>query len=105
MTAWISLLFAGILEIVWAYFMKNSEGFTKLTPSLITLVSMIASFGLLSYSMKSIPLSVAYPIWTGIGAFGAFMVGITLLGEQISMLKIIAIVLLISGLVILKIAK
>ena len=105
MIAWISLLFAGILEIIWAYFMKNSEGFTKLTPTVITLVSMAASFGLLSYSMKSIPLSVAYPIWTGIGAFGAFMVGITLLGEQVSMLKIIAIILLISGLIILKIAK
>lgn len=103
--AWISLLLAGILEIVWAYFMKSSEGFTKLWPSIITLITMIGSFFLLSYSMKTLPLSVAYPMWTGIGAIGTFLIGITLLGESVSMPKIIAGVLIVSGLILMKIAK
>lgn len=103
--AWISLLLAGILEIVWAYFMKSSEGFTKLWPSVITLITMVGSFFLLSYSMKTLPLSVAYPMWTGIGAIGTFLIGITLLGESVSMPKIIAGVLIVSGLILMKIAK
>lgn len=103
--AWISLWLAGILEIVWAYFMKSSEGFTKLWPSVITLITMVGSFFLLSYSMKTLPLSVAYPMWTGIGAIGTFLIGITLLGESVSMPKIIAGVLIVSGLILMKIAK
>ena len=103
--AWFSLIIAGILEVIWAYFMKSSEGFTKLWPSIITIITMIGSFFLLSYSMKTLPLSVAYPIWTGIGAIGAFLVGITLLGEIISLTKIIAAILIVSGLILMKIAK
>ena len=70
--AWIVLVFAGIFEIVWAYTMKMSEGFTKLTPSIITLFFMILSFGLLAYAMRTLPLGTAYTIWTGIGAIGSF---------------------------------
>ena len=77
--AWIVLVFAGIFEIVWAYSMKLSEGFTKLGPSLITLFFMILSFGLLAYAMKTLPLGTAYTIWTGIGAVGSFLVGIFVL--------------------------
>ena len=65
--AWIYLFIAGLLEVVWAYTMKQSEGFTKLTPSAITIVAMIASFGLLAYAMRTLPLGTAYTIWTGIG--------------------------------------
>ena len=68
--AWIVLVLAGIFEIVWAYSMKLSEGFTKLTPSVITLFFMILSFGLLAYAMRILPLGTAYTIWTGIGAVG-----------------------------------
>lgn len=85
--AWIVLIFAGIFEIIWAYTMKMSEGFTKLTPSIITIFFMILSFGLLSYAMKSLPLGTAYTIWTGIGAIGSFLVGIFILGEPATAMR------------------
>lgn len=103
--AWIYLIFAGVLEIVWAFSMKQSEGFTKLVPSVVTIVTMIASFALLSLSMKSLPLGTAYTIWTGIGAVGAFAVGILVLGEQASAMRMVAAVLIVSGLVLMKIAS
>lgn len=105
MAAWIYLLLAGLLEVLWSYSMKLSEGFTNIIPTSITIVAMIASFALLSFSMKQLPLSVAYPIWTGIGAVGTFILGITLLGENISMLKIIALILIVCGLILMKISK
>ncbi len=102
--AWIFLLVAGGLEVVWAYFMKESDGFSRLWPSVITIVAMIASFGLLSAAMRTLPLGTAYTIWTGIGAVGAFIVGIVFLGEQISTMRIVAAVLIVSGLVMMKLA-
>jgi len=103
--AWIALLFAGLLEIVWAVAMKQSHGFTRLVPSLITLVGMIASFWLLAVAMRSLPLGTAYTIWTGIGAVGAFIIGIVFLGEQISAMRIGAAVLIVSGLVLMKLSS
>lgn len=103
--AWIYLTIAGVLEIVWAFSMKQSEGFTKLVPSLVTLVTMVASFALLSLSMKSLPLGTAYTIWTGIGAVGAFVVGILVLGEQANPMRIAAAVLIVSGLVLMKVSS
>lgn len=103
--AWISLLFAGVLEVVWAFYMKQSHGFTKLWPSVITLVAMIISFALLSFSMRSLPLGTAYTMWTGIGAVGAFVVGILVLGEPAHALRVIAAGLIIGGLVLMKIAS
>ncbi|WP_226703662.1 DMT family transporter [Microbulbifer elongatus] len=103
--AWFYLLAAGILEIVWAFSMKQSQGFTKLTPTVITIVAMIASFWLLALSMRSLPLSTAYVIWTGIGAVGAFLVGILVLGEPANAFKITAAVLIVSGLVMMKLAS
>ena len=82
--AWILLTCAGILEVVWAYAMKQSEGFTKAVPTMITLLTMAASFALLSIAMKSIPLGTAYPVWTGIGAIGAFLVRVLVLDEPAS---------------------
>lgn len=102
---WIYLVVAGFLEIVWAYTMKQSHGFSRLTPSLITIVTMAASFWLLSLSMRSIPLGTAYVIWTGIGAVGAFVVGITLLGEPLNAVRMLAAVLIVSGLVLMKIGS
>ena len=102
--AWIYLFIAGLLEVVWAYTMKQSEGFTKLTPSAITVVAMIASFGLLSYAMRTLPLGTAYTIWTGIGAVGAFIVGVTVLGEALTPMRILAAVLIVSGLVLMKLS-
>ncbi len=103
--AWILLTLAGVLEVVWAYFMKQSQGFTKVTPSIITIVTMIASFAMLSVSMKSIPLGTAYTIWTGIGAVGAFLAGVLLLGEAANPMRIVAAVLIVLGLVIMKLSS
>lgn len=102
--AWIVLLVAGLLEIVWAAAMKQSEGFSRLIPSLVTLVAMAASFALLSWSMRVLPLGTAYVVWTGIGAVGAFMVGIVLLGEAVTAGRIIAALLIVSGLVLMKLS-
>jgi len=103
--AWIVLVFAGIFEIIWAYSMKLSEGFTKLGPSLITLFFMILSFGLLAYAMKTLPLGTAYTIWTGIGAIGSFLVGIFILGEPATAMRMLAAVLIISGLILMKLSS
>ena len=100
--AWIYLAIAGVLEIVWAFSMKQSEGFTRLTPSIVTVVAAFASFALLALSMKSLPLGTAYTIWTGIGAIGAFVIGIVVLGEQASAMRIVAALLIVSGLVLMK---
>lgn len=103
--AWILLSLAGVLEIVWAYFMKESHGFTRLGPSIITLIAMIASFALLSVSMKSLPLGTAYTVWTGIGAVGAFIVGLIILGEPANAMRIVAALLIVSGIVLMKLAS
>ena len=103
--AWVALVVAGILEIVWAFTMKQSEGFTKLVPSVITVVTMLGSFGLLAWAMRTLPLGTAYTMWTGIGAVGAFLVGIVVLGEQASPARITAAVLIVSGLVVMKLAS
>lgn len=103
--AWIYLAVAGVLEIVWAYFMKESDGFSRLTPTLITLTAMIGSFWLLALAVRVLPLGTAYTIWTGIGAIGAFIVGITVLGESITPLRLTAAVLIVSGLILMKISS
>lgn len=102
--AWLYLVVAGVLEVLWAFTMKQSHGFSRLTPSIITLVAMVASFGLLSMAMRTLPLGTAYTIWTGIGAVGAFVVGIAVLGEQVTPLRIVAAALIVSGLVLMKLS-
>ncbi|VDC30804.1 DMT family transporter [Pseudogemmobacter humi] len=103
--AWIFLIVAGALEVVWAYSMKLSEGFSKPGASAVTIVAMIASFALLSMAMRQLPLGTAYTIWTGIGAVGAFAVGVVVLGEPFSVMRIIAAVMIIGGLVLMKISS
>lgn len=103
--AWISLTIAGVLEVVWALLMKQSHGFTRLWPSVGTIVFMIASFSLLSFAMRSLPLGTAYMVWTGIGAIGAFLVGVLVLGEPAGALRLTAAVLIVSGLVLMKLAS
>ena len=102
---WILLITAGLFEVVWAFTMKQSEGFTKVVPSVITIIAMLISFGLLAMAMRALPLGTAYTIWTGIGAIGAFIVGIVVLGEPANLMRIIAGVLIISGLVMMKLAS
>ena len=103
--AWLILMLAGIFEVIWAYSMKMSEGFSRLTPSIITVVFMILSVVLLAYSMKTLPLGTAYTIWTGIGAIGSFLIGIFVLNEPASAMRMLAAVLIISGLVLMKISS
>ena len=100
--AWMMLILAGIFEVVWAYSMKLSDGFSKLTPSIVTIFFMILSFALLAYAMRTLPLGTAYTIWTGIGAVGSFLVGVFVLGEPASAMRMLAAVLIISGLVLMK---
>ena len=105
MLAWVLLIIAGLFEVVWAYIMKVSNGFTQLVPSILTIVFMMVSFGLLSYAMKTLPLGTAYTVWTGIGAIGSFAVGIFILGEPASAMRVLAAVLIISGLVLMKLSS
>ena len=102
--AWILLFVAGLLEVVWAFTMKVSEGFTRPVSSIITIVAMFASFALLSMSMRTLPLGTAYTVWTGIGAVGAFALGIVALGEPANMPRVIAGGLIVSGIVLMKVA-
>jgi len=102
--AWVYLGIAGLLEIVWAFSMKQSDGFTRLTPSIVTIVAMIASFALLSISMKTLPLGTAYTVWTGIGAVGAFLVGVAVLGESVSPMRVLAALMIVGGLVLMKLS-
>jgi quaternary ammonium compound-resistance protein SugE len=102
--AWILLVIAGVLEVGWAWSMKVSEGFSKPFPTVLTLVLMAASFGLLSFSMRTLPLGTVYTIWTGIGAIGAFIVGVIVLGEQPSAMRVAAAILIVCGLVLMKLS-
>ncbi len=102
---WIILILAGLFEIVWAVGLKYTHGFTRLTPSLITVSGMIISFWLLAIAMKSLPLGTAYAVWVGIGTIGAFVAGIILFGETLSALRVISVLLIAAGLAGLKLAN
>lgn len=100
--AWILLFAAGLCEVAWAFYMKQSYGFTRLVPSFFATFAMIISVGLLSLSMKTLPLGTAYAVWTGLGTVGAFVVGVVLLGEELTTLRVLAVTLIIAGLIIMK---
>ncbi len=102
--SWIFLFLAGVFEVVWAYFMKQSNGFTKPLHSTITIITMIVSFVLLSTAMRTLPLGTAYTVWTGIGAVGALLVGVFALGEPINSLKLLAALLILVGIVLMKVS-
>lgn len=103
--AWIYLFFAGLLEIAWATGMKQSAGFTRLWPSVFTLVTMTGSFLLLAAAMRSLPLGTAYAVWTGIGMIGTAILGIALLGEPAGALRLACIGLIVAGIVGLKLVS
>jgi len=100
---WIYLFFAGLLEVAWAFSMKHSDGFTKLGPSLLTVLLMIFSFWLLALALRELPISTAYAVWTGIGAVGTAILGIVLLGESATAGKIFCLVLIGIGIIGLKV--
>src|SRR5262245_49492700 len=102
--AWILLFVAGLFEAVWAYYMKESSGFTRPWPTVVTISTMILSFLLLSLAMRTLPLGTAYTVWTGIGAIGAFAVGVAVLGEPANATRIAAAALIVSGLVLMRLS-
>lgn len=104
MMAWLILLIAGLLEIVWAIGLKYTQGFTRLTPSIITLVAMLFSVVLLAYAMKTLPTGTAYAVWTGIGAVGTAIIGIIFLGESASLFRLLSLGLIFAGIIGLKLA-
>lgn len=102
MNAWVCLFVAGLLEIGWAVGLKYTEGWTRPWPSLLTLLTMVASFFLLSQALRSIPVGTAYAIWTGIGAVGTALIGMWWLGEPRSIARLLCIALIVGGILGLK---
>ena len=102
---WIYLIIAGILEIGWAIGLKYTEGWSKLYPSLIIVVLMIASFQFLSMALKTLPIGTAYAIWTGIGAVGTAILGILLFDESRDLPRILCILLIVAGIAGLKLTS
>lgn len=102
--AWLQLLLAGLLEIVWAAAMKQSAGFTRPWPTAVMAAAMIASFWLLALATRSLPLGTAYGVWVGIGAVGAFVVGAVLFAEPVTPLRVIAVGLIVAGIAAMKLA-
>jgi quaternary ammonium compound-resistance protein SugE len=102
---WGWLILAGLLEVVWAVGLKYTEGFTKLAPSVITLVAMALSFYLLSLALRTLPLGTAYAVWVGIGAVGTALAGILVLNEPATTLKLLSLLMVIVGIIGLKLAS
>jgi quaternary ammonium compound-resistance protein SugE len=100
---WMYLLIAGFFEIFWAIGMKLSNGFSILWISILTIIGMIASFYFLSLALKTIPLGTAYAIWTGIGSIGTAVLGCIIFKEPATTLRILCIVMILSGVIGLKI--
>jgi quaternary ammonium compound-resistance protein SugE len=103
--SWLILLLAGLFEVVWAVGLKYTEGFTKLTPSLVTLAAMSVSFYLLSVALRTLPLGAAYAVWVGIGALGTAIAGIVLFHEAVTPLKLVSLLLVVAGIVGLKLSN
>jgi len=103
--AWVTLVVAGFFECGWAIGLKYTDGFTKIGPSILTALSMVASVWLLSTAMKSIPVGTAYAIWTGIGAVGVSILGMMLFGESKDTMRILCLLLIVSGIIGLKLAS
>jgi quaternary ammonium compound-resistance protein SugE len=101
-TAWFVLFIAGLCEIGWAVGLKYTEGFSRLWPSVATVVAMVASVALLGWSLKVLPLGTAYAVWTGIGAVGTAILGIILFGESREVARLLSICLIVAGMVGLK---
>ncbi|HZF08916.1 MAG TPA: multidrug efflux SMR transporter [Thermoanaerobaculia bacterium] len=102
--AWLCLIVAGLLEIVWAVVLKRTEGFTRPGPSLVTLFAMLTSFYLLSRSMRTLPTGTTYAVWVGIGAAGTTLIGLLFLGEPRTAWRLISLSLILLGVVGLRIS-
>jgi quaternary ammonium compound-resistance protein SugE len=103
--AWIILLLAGLTEVGWAVGLKYTEGFTRLVPSVLTVICMAASLGLLGLALKTLPIGTAYAVWTGIGTIGTALLGIVLFGESAGALRLACIGLIVAGIAGLKLVS
>jgi len=103
--AWVYLIIAGLIEIGWAIGLKYSEGFTKLIPTSLTIIGMIASYIFLAQALKTIPLGTGYAVWTGIGAAGTAILGIILFSESVHPVRILCLVLIVAGILGLKLSS
>ena len=103
--AWTYLVIAGLFECAWAIGLKFTEGFTRFWPSLFTILSMAISFWLLSLAMRSIPIGTAYAVWTGIGAVGVAVLGMAIFGESRDLMRVICLLLIVSGILGLKLVS
>ena len=104
-TAWLLLFAAGLLEVVWAIGLKYTDGFSRLTPSVITIAAMIGSVWLLALALKSIPVGTGYAVWTGIGAVGTAILGIILFNEAATAARLACIGLIVAGILGLKLVS
>lgn len=102
--SWIILFFAGLFEVGWAVGLKYTDGFSRPLPTVLTIAAMAISLGLLGLAMKELPLGTAYAIWTGVGAVGTVIAGITLFGESMALVRLLSVALIIAGLVGLKVS-
>lgn len=103
--SWLLLVLAGLLEVGWAIGLKYTEGFTRLWPSVGTVLAMIASLGLLGVAMKSLPVGTAYAVWVGVGAVGTVILGIVLLDEPAGLARMVSVALIVAGIVGLKLSS
>ncbi len=103
--AWVVLFIAGLLEIGWAVGLKYSEGFTRLWPTVWTATALIVSMGLLGVALRTLPLGTAYAVWTGIGTVGTAILGIVLFREPATMMRLVCIALILSGIIGLRLAS
>ena len=103
--AWVYLVIAGLFEVAWAIGLKYTDGFSRLGPSVATVAAMIASFALLGVALRTLPLGTAYAVWTGIGTLGTALLGIWLFNETAEPLRLVCIVLILSGVIGLKLVS
>jgi quaternary ammonium compound-resistance protein SugE len=101
---WAILVVAGLFEVGWAIGLKYTDGFTRLLPTVWTVLAMIISLGLLGVAMKTLPVGTAYSVWVGVGAIGTVILGIVLLGEPASAARMISVALILAGIVGLKLS-
>lgn len=100
--AWFLLFLAGLFEIGWAVGLKYTDGFTRLTPTVLTIISMVISIALLGLAVKTLPMGTAYAVWTGIGTVGTVLLGIWLLGDPATLVRLACIGLIVAGIAGLK---
>ncbi|HET8728573.1 MAG TPA: quaternary ammonium compound efflux SMR transporter SugE [Alphaproteobacteria bacterium] len=101
---WVVLIVAGLFEVGWAVGLKYTEGFTRLWPTVGTVLSMIVSLGLLGVALKGLPLGTAYAVWTGVGAVGTAILGIVLFNESTDAMRLASLALIVAGIIGLKLA-